>query len=203
MIDLLTLKRKKEFITSLGEKIIDFTKASLKFKFSPSIKAAVIVSEDLVMRPDLIAKIQYGDSNKLDYILKFNAISNPFSIDAGQLLLIPDDDEMAQQFINPTVQQVLNGGEAPVQNTNKLFDTTKLGKKDQKRLEYMQAKAEQNGNTQLLTPNLAGPGDKEIKVKDGKIVFGDDVAGSAENCPEPFSRAKVKQKLIQQKIFKK
>jgi hypothetical protein len=201
MLFLETLIKKREFDNN-GDKIIDLTVSTIKYSSEPDIKTAIIVSEDLAMRPDLIARIQYGDANKLDYILKYNGISNPFSLAPGQLLIIPEEDSMGKQFINPKVQSM---GDSAGGNEirNKIFDPNKLGKKDQKRLDHIMKKASQynNGSKQNLSPNIAEPGSKEIKIKDGKIVFGEDVAGNAENCKEPFSRAKVKQKLLQKKIF--
>lgn len=48
------------------------------------------VPSDYVMRPDLIALIELGDANKMEYIMMFNQIGNPFSIDEDDVLLIPD-----------------------------------------------------------------------------------------------------------------
>ena len=43
-------------------------------------------------RPDLIALDEYGDSSKADIILKFNGISDPFSIIEGEMIKIPRED---------------------------------------------------------------------------------------------------------------
>ena len=42
-----------------------------------------------------------------------------------------------------------------------------------------------------------------IKYKNGKIIFGEDVTTiNKENCPETLTRARVKEKLLQNQIFK-
>ena len=42
--------------------------------------------------PRSVSKVIYGDSNKVDYLMKFNGISNPFSIYAGQVIIAGDPD---------------------------------------------------------------------------------------------------------------
>ena len=47
------------------------------------------VRDDEVTRPDLIALEYYGDQTKTDLILKWNGISDPFSLAPGDVLVIP------------------------------------------------------------------------------------------------------------------
>ena len=43
---------------------------------------------------------------------------------------------------------------------------------------------------------------KNVKIKDGKIVFGEDVtAVNKDDCPEPISRANLKKALIKNNLF--
>ena len=80
-----------------------------------------------------------------------------------------------------------------------MFDPAKLTKKDQKRLEYIKKKSEGQTN---LPPNFAEPGTNEITIKEGKVIFGDNVVVTKTDCAEPLSRAKVKARLLENKIFK-
>ena len=52
------------------------------------IESAHTVSPYEEGRPDLIAAKYYGDVSGLDIILKYNNISNPFSIKSGEILKI-------------------------------------------------------------------------------------------------------------------
>ena len=71
--------------------------------------------------------------------------------------------------------------------------------KDKKRLEFLQKKAEAD---EILPPNINKTGDKNVTIKDGKIIFGQNVTSeNAENCPENITRARLKQKLAYNKIF--
>lgn len=90
--------RNKPQVQVNGEYIKDLTTQSVEFGPSMRVKKTGIVSDDLVMRPDLVAKIYFGNSNKLDAILKFNGISNPFSMDEGDIILVPDPEDMKTAF---------------------------------------------------------------------------------------------------------
>ncbi len=199
MLSLETLFKKPN-TTVDGESIVDLTASTFSFGRSVSIIGSGIVSSDLEMRPDLVAQIYYGDDSKLDYILKFNGISNPFSLEAGTVLLIGDMKDMQQNFIkgdnNDPEKKVID-------IRKKFFDENRLSKKDVKRLELIKKKSDAEGNNaSLLPPNFAEEGSKEIKVKDGIVIFGGDVVSNADSCKDAVhSRARVKEKLLQKKIF--
>src|ERR1035437_8156765 len=98
MISLNTLTAKPEVVNQFNETIKDLTFPSFTYAKDVNITATGFVTDELEMRPDLAAKIYYGDISKLDYILKFNGISNPFSLSSGTILLIGDLDQMKQTF---------------------------------------------------------------------------------------------------------
>lgn len=50
----------------------------------------VYVTADYVARPDLISLAVYGDDGLADIICKINGISNPFELNEGMTLIIPD-----------------------------------------------------------------------------------------------------------------
>jgi hypothetical protein len=50
------------------------------------------------MRPDLISQSVYSSPYKSDLYLKYNGIANPFSIESGEILIIPSEDSMSAQF---------------------------------------------------------------------------------------------------------
>jgi len=190
------VKVNDEYIKDLTAQSVDFNTGGRMI-----IKSTGIVSSDLVMRSDLIAKIYFRDSNKLDYLLKFNGISNPFSIDEGDIILIPDDDVMKAVFKPKRELDKVASKESLI---NKFFDPDRLSKKDAKRLEYLQVKSEalSNGSKTNLPPNFAEPGSKEIKVVDGNVIFGADVVKCNVNTTDPISKARAKSKLIENRIFR-
>lgn len=197
-----TLRNKTEYThPATNEQIIDLTEASFKFTGELLVTGTVMVTEDFVMRPDLVAAQVFGNQDKFDYLLKFNSISNPFSIDAGDILLLMDESSM--KLARATSGNT--GTDNKKEDIRKrFFDPKRLSQKDKKRLDFIKKKSSTltNASAQALPPNFSEPGSQEMKVVDGKIIFGGDVVVNKENCPEPASRARVKAKLLENKIFK-
>lgn len=122
-------------------------------------------------RPDLIAIKFYGDSNDTELILKWNNISNPFSITEGDILEIPDNEGSLKAW-----KQVKEVGVSDVdKNTirDQFVNSKRLTVKDQKRIEYLQKKAaqKQNGSKQILPPNILKDGDSNIDINNDIITI--------------------------------
>lgn len=201
MLLIKVLRNKPVFDKPDGEQIKDLTARSVEFRGDMLVTGTGTLSDDLAMRPDLIAGIYFRNSNKFDYLLKFNGISNPFSINTGDIILVPNDDDM-KTALKPIQARDRESSKADV--VKKFFDPDRLSKKDKKRLEYLKERSSQlaNGSATNLPPNFAEPGSKELRVVDGKVIFGGDVVPSKDKCVDPLSKARAKSKLIENKIFK-
>ena len=196
-------------MTDASTILVDLTLASVKYTVYPTVKTVQYVSDDMFMRPDLVSKAVYGDESKFDLILKYNNISNPFSLDDSIQLLIPDQDDMQSQFIMPAKDSNSYDIRQPVlqpqaQNI-KLFP----GVQKPSRIDYLKQKAAslrlrltgQGDNGTILPPNVNTPGAQNIQFVNGNIIFGADVtAVSKNNCPEVLSATIIKEKLMAQKI---
>lgn len=162
-----------QFNTLNNKKMVDgrfkFTKPTLVFIKSNETLNVHTVTEDQVGRIDLISLLYYRNANYCDYILKWNGISNPFSIKLGDVLNIPNHRE-ALKVIKEI--KVLNTTNEP-SIRDQFVDTKRLPVKDAKRIEYLQRKATQkpNGAKQILPPNILKEGDTNIKIGNGKIVI--------------------------------
>lgn len=194
MLNITTLVYKNKFTKEGDVNILDLTKSSLEFKGNIRITKTIIVSSEFVMRPDLIAHAVYGDANKLDYILKFNNISNPFSIAEGDILVIPDVSDMGDAFRMPDVD------DADIIKAKHIDIIQVTTVKDKKRIEMLKAKAKKDN---ILPPNITKPGDKSIRYTNGKIILGGDItSANKKNCETNISRAKIKEKILMNKIFR-
>jgi hypothetical protein len=210
MLQIATLRNKPVFnvpdVTGItnGTPIIDLTAASLSF-FNPlSVVSTAVTPSEMEMRPDLMALTYFGDDSKLDYICKFNGISNPFSLNGGDIVLIGDPTEFAATFISAPSTDQDSASTTTQDLRTSFFDPNRLTKKDAARLAYLQKKALSTSapSTSNLPPNFSAPGATEIQVANGKIVFGGQViATNKNNCPTTLTRAAVKAKLLQNKIF--
>lgn len=194
MLTLETLYRKPLFKKPDGNYVLDLIKATVRYLFPPEYQRAIIVSDDFQMRPDLISGATMGDPSKMDYILKLNGVSNPLSIEVGDILLIPDVSQMASSFINPDPEQEENVDKLQLNENKPTLHKDKL------RAEYLKKKNESNGN--LLPPNMKNDLAQNIKFKEGKIIFGEDVTNyNKADCPVVLTRARVKERLLNKKIF--
>lgn len=138
-------------------------------------------------RPDLIAAKYYGDASLLDIILKFNNISNPFSIVEGQYLKIPVAEVGTKKFNRaPQVEENIV--------KQQFVDTKRLTEKDAKRVEALKKKYDKEN---LLPPNVIAVGKKNFKFERGKIIFGkqahsDSVAEKVINDIDKGKTTKIK-----------
>jgi vacuolar-type H+-ATPase subunit I/STV1 len=157
-------------LRTIVDKITDGTKLILSIPtllFKNKEEAPLIEKEHIVdkfqeARPDLIAAKYYGNASMLDIILKYNNISNPFSLVEGQTIAIPVAEISISKFER-----------APVIEENivkqQFVDTKRLSKKDQKRIEALKKKYDKEN---LLPPNVLDIGKKTFKFERGRIVFG-------------------------------
>lgn len=189
MLNLKVLLAKK-FFTKVNETVVDLTRRSISFLgVDKSGGEFYAVEAEVVMRPDLIANSFLSDSSNACLLMKYNGISNPFSIYEGQILRIPESESLDNLLAEPT--NIID---------NRVRDEIDMVKpkttQDAKRLDYLK-----NKGALAVPPNVAL--NDSVKVVNGRIVFGADVTSiKKEDCPEPISRAKLKETLLKNKIFK-
>ena len=199
MTSLLVLQNKPVIGTTEEELRLDLTYPSRDSKNVFDDQYAVVIQKGEEMRPDILSANFFLTPSYYDMILKHNGISNPFSIDAGDLFVSPElnsivqnntvsgrqkqsTDSIRQQYVNPEKTSILDN---------------RLSLIEAKRLEAMKKKAESSGSPgTLLPPNIAGEGDREITVIGGKIYFGKDVSRGKAECAEPLSKSEFLSRLI-------
>ena len=142
--------------------------------FADNVKTIAVhtVNELQIGRIDLVSIEYFGTADYSDLILKYNNISNPFSIYEGEILNIPD--RTALKGFKPI------GKEAIVENPirQQFLDAKRLTTKDANRLEYLKRKAASKSNgAQPLPPNIlpnggsgsGGSGDSNLDIN-GDII---------------------------------
>lgn len=143
------------------------TEPTLLFGENQTIIDTHVVQADEICRIDLISIVHYGIGDYADYILKFNGISNPFSITVGDVLLIPNTADILKTWkpVTNSAQETVN----PIRD--QFINTKRLTPKDAKRIEYLQRKAAQkkNGAKEILPPNILKSGEKNIDISNGTI----------------------------------
>jgi hypothetical protein len=198
MIILRTLINKYSSKKKNGDVFPDLTRSSIDANKKSALRSSrtFIVDKDTVMRPDLAAVALYNDQGMLDVLLKYNSVSNPFSLYEGQILYVPAIDDLNDIIKAPS--RIEDIGNVEITEVESIFINPK-NNQDKKRLELLK---KQNRGGEVLPSNVNRKGDKNIKIKDGKIIFGEDVTSINRNeCPEPISRANLKKALIKNNLF--
>lgn len=184
---------KKKIFKRFGISMTDLISST--FKFPTDIKGAggaILVGEYENMRPDLIADRIYGDISKWDVILKYNGVSNPFAIQFGDVLTGPAGSVLDSMYSN--IREIKERDQREERNTSPLLNPK--SRKDKDRLENLKKKA-----GVVLPPNINKPGDKNVKIQDGRVVFGEDVTGiNKKNCPVPISRTRLQAALLKDNL---
>lgn len=189
------LRLKNTFTKENGDVIVDLASATFSFETDTGISEAYIrVSEEEQMRPDLLSVRMYGEQQFYEALLKYNGISNPFSIQRYDLLLVPPYKSLERMMVAP--KDIVDiGAQQKESNEDKLLNPKTV--KDKKRLEALKDKVKE-----IVPPNVNTKGNQNVKVKDGKVIFGEDVTQvNKENCPVPISRARLIQQLTKANLF--
>tara|TARA_B100001287_G_scaffold273095_1_gene275918 strand:+ start:2651 stop:3799 length:1149 start_codon:yes stop_codon:yes gene_type:complete len=145
---------------SLLDKIIDkgklvLTQPTMLFidKEDIGIDGEHVVDADEVGRIDLIALEHYNSEEHIDYLLKFNGISDPLGINEGDILKIPS--------LGPNYKKL----ERPVTAVDNIVrqefvDGKRLTKKDKRRSDFLKKKYKIK---EVLPPNMLKSGFKTFK----------------------------------------
>lgn len=200
-----SIDSKPLFVRPDGNIIRDLTETMFNLLNRNSVSFNVFrVPREYVMRPDLISKVVYNNTIYAEMILKYNGISNPFSINEGDYILIPNL-EGAQANVRKVDTNMAGSGANKIRNTYKYIDPKKAPKKGQELSDFenrdLTGTAKNNtgaggiggdgtgagtgagtGTNLLqqgaLPPNIAPEGSSQITYRNGRVYFGESVA----NC---------------------
>jgi len=200
MIDLSIFTKKREFTKTNGDKVVDLTRRSVSF-FGVKVNQGkrYVVEEGIQMRGDLISKFFYQASNFMCVLLKYNGISNPFSINVNDIIVVPDGAVLSSMLTDPTqINGSDNNWKTSTRKKKKTAAIQPSTAQDKKRLDYLTSKY-----GQVVAPTTVAK-DESVKVVNGKIVFGNDVTSiKKEDCPDPISRTKLIASLVKNKTTNK
>jgi hypothetical protein len=173
------------FVNSIDEKPIfkrpdgievkDLTSSMFDLRTNNYVNyTAYKVPKEFEMRPDLIAGAAYNNTLYAEFILKYNGISNPFTIMEGDIILIPDLNSM--QGITSKSKGAKADNAKAIRNAYKYIDPLKVPKSDTN--SYQNKSLVGGAKEGALPPNIAQEGEKQITYRNGRVFFG----GSADTC---------------------
>ena len=125
------------------------------------IIATHIVKEDEVGRPDLISLEYYNTDSKTDIILKWNGISDPFSLSPGEELEIPTDEVPFYKLDRPSKFE-------DNKIKNEFVQGKKLNKRDLARIEALKKKYNKEV---LLPPNVIAVGKRILSLLQMEMLY--------------------------------
>ncbi len=88
-------------IERYGETIIDLTQKMSNDRAkitTKDIRKTYIISGDMVAKPTILAKFIYGREDSVDLMCHINGYSNPFSINAGDKIIVPEEEAVYRMF---------------------------------------------------------------------------------------------------------
>ena len=173
-MDSLTLELKSEITDRNGIKILDLTERTYVNKNNASLISILPIPDDIEMRSDIITYKFYGDDSNFDTLLKFNEISNPYSVEQGLLFQIPEKTELKEYFSNSN--KLYQNNDEIEKTDSKITNSTADLSQDDIRYQYINS-SKTNGEipeyANGLPPNMSRKDITEVKVlRDGSMELG-------------------------------
>jgi hypothetical protein len=164
-----------------------------------SLRSIAIVTDETEMRPDLVAMSYMGDQSGLGTLLKLNNISNPISLQSGEVLAVPGQTMVTDLFNSG--RSITNQKQKARSFRKELQE--KISQVSKERLEYLNSKNISNLADTPLPPNLLQEGQQQILVEGGKLLFGPDIGECRTKTKKNVSVTDIKTKLAQKNIFRR
>ena len=178
-----TLDNKKEITDSRGNQIIDLTKSIFARK-TGSIKDYKVVrlSDVYHMRPDLVSQMMYDTDEYTEFILKFGGISNPFTLDDDDVLLIPNESQavgmMAVNSGEEDDNSSMQGTMAQIRNffkfVNPEYQSDKTSYDALKAKKIPSGVIDTTAQKEMLPPYISEDGRTAVTIKGSRVYFGED-----------------------------
>ncbi|MGL5691961.1 MAG: hypothetical protein ACRDD8_14225 [Bacteroidales bacterium] len=131
------------------------------------------IPQGLQMRPDLISNSLYGTIAYTEMVLKYNAISNPFSVCEDDIIIAPDKDDI----LNIVSSAAKISDSALVNKAYKYIDpqkfpTTLPSSSSDFDNRFTQSS---NGAGSILPPNISDGNENQIIHRNGRVYFGENI----------------------------
>lgn len=170
-----TIDKKPLFTNPDGQIVRDLTQSIFDFGRDNFITyEAYRVPGEYVMRPDLISQAVYNSDSYSELILKYNGVSNPFSINKDDVILIPGLDGAKKNLKNQGTLTTQDNADK-VRRSYKYIDPTKKPDEDPDTVNFNKRKLKDGD----LPPNIADEGTSQITYRNGRVFFGEQIGTSA------------------------
>lgn len=194
MLTLATIANKKTITNTVdGERILDLTETIFNKTVSVKITKPIIVTEEFEGRPAYLSKVVMGDESHLDLLCSINGISNPMTIQAGMILLVPELTSMQSAIKDNSTSSVTQVNQAMVALNAKY--NPKFNTVDPNRIAVVQS---QTGEQLVRTPNMTPPNTVPVTKSEGAIVLGTNT--STTRCQSSLTEAQTRTEIIRNAV---
>lgn len=194
MFKSIILSKKARKVNEYGE----IEKALLTEKTLDTLDGVQILSYTFVKdgeqsRPDLISLRIYGSDDYQDEICKSNGISNPFSVELNQALVLPQLVSFSRNLLTKTDEDARTEKNADFRISFKDVETG--------RTESAIQKFNNEFDGSGLPPTVADFGDKQFLIRGGKVIFAPNIGKCVTNENQPISKGELVSKLIKNRLL--
>lgn len=177
-----TIDEKKQITDYKGNQIVDLCKNV--FSKGAQIRDYKIVrmSDMFHMRPDLVSQAMYNDDQFAEFILKFSGISNPFTLDDDDVLMIPNEEQAVGMMAANNENEAGNDSDgviAQIQNFYKFVNQEY--KSDKTSYDNLKNKDIPSGvlspettSGSYMVPYISEDGRTAVTIRNGRMYFGED-----------------------------
>jgi hypothetical protein len=193
------LSKKTEIINSIGMAVTNLIQSTFKYPNAKARSSMSRVNEFEKMRPDLMSNRVYGTQDGWDLLLKYNGISNPFSLNEGDLLYVVNYSDLTAMVNAPFEISERSG-----KTESDFKPISPDSNKDSNRVSNLRNKYK-NRNSQSpqgnssLPPNLSTR--PSIQPEGGQIVLGqNNTTADNNNIGDSLSRSRLKSALLKNRL---
>ena len=191
MLDFLTLSFKRE-ITQDNEKLLDLTQSIFIKGSKIRIERVVTLTDEFEGRPAYLSKVLLKTENYADLLMSINGISDPLSLQAGTIILVPEIQSLlaALKDNNQIADNNLQKTNVAKAELNKKYNNV-----DPQRTSVNTAPQE------IRTPNMVKDGSTPVVITDGSITLGTNVSDT--RCKTKLSNAQTRTEIIRKSVKEK
>jgi hypothetical protein len=202
------INSKTNIVDSNGELILDLAEPSVindQARYGELFAVDIMQTDQSMQgRPDLVAIALYGYSEYIEQTLKFNSVTNPFRVSENDIFIAFDVTSMTERMRSSSTdknrfdeirKQYLTPGKESKQDP--------VLQKFNERLDTRQQPPTTRDGSLSLPPNLSQPGETELTVENGKIVFGSNVSKGQSTTSQPLSKSDFVAQLIKNRLISK
>lgn len=202
MFDSFILEKKPERTINDGkETIIDLAARTLR-SMNVRLQTFARVIDGEQARPDLVSIRIYGDDSYQDQICKVNGISNPYSLNVDDPLVIPNAVSFSKEVqleVEPAATQVPIDFRLNFKNTNASTNQETAIQKFNQSFDKSVEQLKEDGSG--LPPSVADFGDKQFLIKGGQVIFAPNIGKCITNESQPISKGELLARLIKNRML--